>query len=209
MRRVAVFIDWQNCYHLAREAFHQEDEPSRYGNVRPRAFAEMLVGKGNAGDRLTHLAIYRGEPSPRKDPQTHAAYMRQRQSWVDDCPPDVLRVRTRAVRYPPGRPLSEAVEKGIDVQMAIDAMVMGLQDAYDLAILATADTDLLPVVEGLVALKEATGKPDVAVIGWAGTSRHLEAGVPVRWIGKKDYETVRNREDFNLSPADRRSPRIR
>ena len=187
MRRVAVFIDWQNCYHCAREAFHSEHEPSRYGNVRPKAFAEMLVEKGNFGDHLVHIGIYRGEPNPRKDPQTHAAHSRQRQAWMDECGDELLRVRTRALRYPPGRPMSDAEEKGVDVQLAIDAMVMGLQDEYDLAILATADTDLLPAVEGLAALRARTGKPDVALIGWAGTSQHLVAAdTSVLWVGKKE-----------------------
>jgi uncharacterized LabA/DUF88 family protein len=207
MRRVAVFIDWQNCYHLARLAFHKEDEPSRHGNVRPKAFAEMLVEKGDARDELVHVGIYRGEPNPRRDPQTHAAHMRMRQSWIDECGADLVRVRTRPLRYLMGRPLSDAEEKGIDVQLAIDAMVMGIQKDYDYAILATTDTDLLPVVEGLTALRMATGKPDVAVIGWAGTEQHLTAAAtPVLWIGKRDYEVVRNRVDFNLSADMRRNP---
>ena len=209
MRRVAVFIDWQNCYHCARTAFHDPLDPSRYGNVRPRAFAQMLAQKQSADDRLVHVGVYRGEPNPRKDPQTHGAHMRQREAWVKECGVDLLRVRSRPLRYPPGRPNSDAEEKGIDVQLAIDAMVMGLRDEYDLAILATTDTDLVPVVEGLVALKQQAGKPDVAVIGWAGTSQKLEAGVDILWIGKHDYEVVRNLEDFNLSAADRRAPRAR
>lgn len=210
MRRAAVFIDWQNCYHCAREAFHDELAPSRCGNVRPKAFSEMLVEKGESGDRLVHIGIYRGEPDPRKDPRTHAAHTRQRQAWLDECGSELLRVRTRALRYPPGRPLSDAEEKGVDVQLAIDAMVMALHGEYDLAVLASADTDLLPAVEGLLALKEKHGKPDIAVVGWAGTSQHLNApDVPVRWIGRRDYEAVRNMVDFNLSPADRRTPRMR
>jgi hypothetical protein len=41
-------------------------------------------------------------------------------------------------------------------------------------------------------LKAKTGKPDVAVIGWARTSQHLEyPDIPVRWIGSKDYAAVR------------------
>jgi uncharacterized LabA/DUF88 family protein len=204
MRRVAVFLDWQNVYHCAREAFHDEFDPSRYGSVRPRAFAELLTDKGQASDQLVHIGIYRGEPNPRKDAQTHAAHMRQRQAWKDDCGEELLRVRSRPLRYLMGRPLKDAEEKGVDVQLAIDAMVMGLRGEYDLAILATADTDLLPAVEGLLALKEETGKPEVAVIGWAGTSAHLEvAGVPVRWIGPKDYEAVKDRTDYNIKPEDR------
>jgi uncharacterized LabA/DUF88 family protein len=207
MRRVAVFIDWQNCYHLARQAFHDENDPSRYGNVRPKAFAELLVEKGDARDELVHIGIYRGEPDPRKDPQTHAAHMRMRQAWQGECG-DLVQIRTRPLRYPPARPLSDAEEKGVDVQLAIDAMLMGARNEFDLAILATADTDLLPVVEGLTALRMATGQPDVAVVGWAGTSQHLVApATPVLWIGRKDYEVVRNRVDFNLSAELRRNPR--
>lgn len=209
MRRVAVYIDWQNCYHLARMAFHQDWEPSRYGNVRPGAFAQMLAQKQSANDKLVHVGVYRGEPSPRKDPKTHAAHMRQKQAWIAECGEELLRVRSRPLRYLPGRGLSDADEKGIDVQLAIDAMVMGLRDEYDLAILATTDNDLLPVVEGLVAIKAERGTPDVAVIGWQGVEQKLDAGVPILWIGKHDYEVCRNREDFNLSADDRRTPKPR
>ena len=167
----------------------------------------MLAQKQSASDQLVHVGVYRGEPNPRKDPRTHAAHMRQRQAWIDECGPDVLRVRSRPLRYPPARPLADAEEKGIDVQLAIDAMVMGINREYDLAILATTDTDLLPVVEGLIALRErSVGKPDVVVIGWAGLSQKLEANVPILWIGRHDYEVVRNVDDFNLTTAERRTP---
>lgn len=207
MRRVAVFVDWQNCYHGARAAFHPATDPSRYGNVRLGAFAQLLAQKQSAADRLACVSVYRGEPDSRRDPRTHAAHMRQRQAWVDECHPDLLRIRTRRLRYLAGQPLGEAAEKGIDVQLAIDVMVMALRDEYELAVLATTDNDFLPVVEGLIALKEKTGKPDVAVIGWAGTNQKLDAGVPILWISRLDYETVRNREDFNLSAVDRTRPR--
>lgn len=205
MARVAVFIDWQNIYNCAREAFHQQDDPSRYGNVRPKAFAELLVRKGNQRDTLVHVGIYRGEPDPRKDPHTNAAHLRQRQAWKDQCGDQLLRVRSRALRYAPGRAASEAAEKGIDVQLAIDAMVMALQGEYDSAIIATVDTDLLPVLEGLLVLKAKNGAPDVAAIGWSGSSKQLRLeGVPVRWIGKLDYEQVRDNTDYNLRPGERR-----
>lgn len=127
----------------------------------------MLVGKGEAGDKLVHIGTYRGEPDARRDPKTAAAYMRQRQAWIDECGSLLRPRRSRPMRYLAGRPLSDAEEKGIDVQFAIDAMTMGLRGEYDLAILATLDTDLVPVAEGLLVLKDTTGTPDVAVIGWA------------------------------------------
>ncbi len=204
-QRVAVFLDWQNVYHCAREAFHDPDnDPSRYGSVRPRAFAQLLVEKGTPGRILTHLGIYRGQPDPRRDPKTHAAHMRQRQAWETECGP-ILHLQTRVLRYLSGRPLSEASEKGIDVQLAIDAMLMAVSGEYDVAILATGDNDLLPVVEGIRALQEVHGAPEVEVIGWQGLSRALTVtGVPVRWIGRKDYEAVRDRTDYNIATSQRR-----
>jgi uncharacterized LabA/DUF88 family protein len=207
MRRVAVFIDWQNTYHCAREAFHANGDPPRYGTIDPKSLAGLLTEKGDPGDRLVHVGVYRGAPDARKDPHTNAAFLRQLQAWKDSYG-ELLRPRTRPLRYLFGRPLSDAEEKGIDVQFAIDAMVMALNDEYDLAILVTADTDLLPVAEGLIALKTKAGKPDVAVVGWARTSQHLEvAGVPVRWVGPRDYEAVRDHRDYNVSAVDRRAGR--
>ena len=63
---------------------------------------------------------------------------------------------TGALRYLSGRPLSEADEKGIDVQLAIDVMLMG---------------------------------------------------VAVRWIGRKDYEAVRDPTDYNIAGAETRRVR--
>jgi hypothetical protein len=208
-QRVAVFIDWQNVYHCAREAFHNPaDDPSRHGNLRPNAFAQLLAEKGPADRVVSFIGIYRGQPDPRRDPRTHAAHMRQRQAWEAQCGP-LLRVKTRALRYLSGRPLSEADEKGIDVQLAIDVMLMGVANEYDVAILATTDNDLLPVVEGLVALRAANGRPAVEVIGWQGVARHLSVpGVTVRWIGRKDYEAVRDPTDYNIAAAGTRRVRF-
>lgn len=38
-------------------------------------------------------------------------------------------------------------EKGVDVSIAIDMAVMGLEDLFDVAILVSGDADFIPVVE--------------------------------------------------------------
>lgn len=202
MPRVAVFFDWQNCYHLARLAFHHDSDPTRLGNFRPKAMAELLADKGPASiprREVTFVGVYVGAPDPRKDAKGAAAQSRRVASWSAEPGPPLV-AKTRGLRYPPGRPLSDAEEKGIDVQLAIDAMVMAVRDEYDVAILASADTDLLPVVEGLVALKELNGKPEIEVIGWKGLSQGLNAtGVPIRWIGDRDYRSVQDTRDYNIT----------
>jgi uncharacterized LabA/DUF88 family protein len=198
--RVAVFVDWQNCYNWARRAFHKDSDPAWCGQVRLRSFAQLLADKGPSGRTLTHIGVYRGRPDPRMDARTYAAHMRHSAAWEKECG-SLLSLRTRALRYPAGWPKTAArpEEKGIDVQFAIDAMLMAARNEYDVAILATADTDLLPVVEGLVLLGGDAG-PTVEVIGWGGVSVKLVVpDVPVRWIGPLDYNVIRDTTDYNIA----------
>jgi hypothetical protein len=206
-KRVAVFIDWQNCYHCAREAFHDPDtDPSYCGSIWPIKLAELLTSKGPSEDgrKLGFVGVYAGRPDPRKDPKTSAAHLRQCQTWqsLDD---ERLSLKTRSLRYPPNWPRQAAEEKGVDVQLAIDAMVMAARGEFDVAVVASADTDLLPVLEGVVALHL-----EVEVVGWAGLSRKLEIPgleVPVRWVGKQDYAAIRDATDYNIRPG--AAPRYR
>ena len=203
--RVAVFIDWQNCYHCARDAFHRPTDPVNGGQIRPGAFAELLADKGPPGRIVVHIGLYRGQPDPRLDPRTHAAHSRQRAAWEAECGP-LLASRTRSLRYLSGRPLHEAQEKGVDVQLAIDAMLLAASGACDTVILATTDTDLLPVIEGILTLKAQRGGPYVEVVGWAGLKRGLNvSGVPVRWVGPRDYAAIRDATDYNVPTTRRRS----
>jgi uncharacterized LabA/DUF88 family protein len=200
--RVAVFFDYQNAYHCARDAFCDEDDATRKGNFWPKRMAQLLTEKGPAGPprrELSFIGVYAGAPDPRRDQQGARAQSRRVAAWQRESG-SLLTVKSRGLRYPPGRPLSEAEEKGIDVQLSIDAMVMGVRGEYDVAIIVSADTDLLPVVEGLLALKALNGKPDVEVVGWKGLSKGLNvSGVPVRWIGDRDFYTVRDHTDYNIT----------
>lgn len=45
-------------------------------------------------------------------------------------------------------------EKGVDVSIAIDMAVMGLEDLFDVAILVSGDADFIPVVEFLTSRKK-------------------------------------------------------
>lgn len=199
MPRVAVFYDWQNCYHLAREAFCNETNPTRFGNFHPKAMAELLADKGPAGPprrTVSFVGVYVGVPDPRKDAKGAAAQSRRIAAW-QAAPGPPLVVKSRGLRYPPGR---DPEEKGVDVQLAIDAMVMAVRGEYDIAIIASADTDLLPVVEGLLALRAMSGTPTVEVIGWRGLSQGLVVpGATVRWIGDHDFNAVRDHTDYNIA----------
>jgi hypothetical protein len=103
MKRVAVFIDYRNCFHLAREVFASRPLPrAPDGQFWPSDFAQVLVEKGPAGESrtLVYTGVYTGRPDPRKDPTTAAANSRQLGAWSARAPN--LTLRTRALRYPVG-----------------------------------------------------------------------------------------------------------
>lgn len=63
MTRVAVFIDYQNSYHCAREAFGDTLAHPTFGHVHPTKLAHLLVDLGKTVDdkRVLHsTSVYRG-----------------------------------------------------------------------------------------------------------------------------------------------------
>lgn len=85
MTRVAVFIDYQNVYMRAREAFAAQGERFVAGQVDPLALGDVVVSKGLAVDprrRLHAVKVFRGEPSAKHSPTGQAACQRQVQAWM-------------------------------------------------------------------------------------------------------------------------------
>jgi uncharacterized LabA/DUF88 family protein len=161
--RVGVFIDWQNCYRTARDAFGFHGSGID-GNVKPLLLAKILVAarlpEQGEGD-LTRLRIYTGQASQHHDRRTYAANRRQFQAWKN-ADPDVVDVIPRTLDYKLGRPR----EKGIDVKLAIDLVRASLMDnEHDVAVVVSADTDLLPALELLI---EQCGSSCVEVATWSG-----------------------------------------
>lgn len=157
--RVAVFIDWQNVYKAACEAFGLGQLPNERGNFSPFKLARVLAtgrGRGSAGD-LLRVEVHRGLPSSSRDPVGYGANRRQATAWVKEGGSIVV-PRLRPLRYPSPHAKDRApVEKCIDVQLALAVAETILTDAADVAVLFTHDTDLLPAVE-MVARPEGASE---------------------------------------------------
>ncbi|HEY5342497.1 MAG TPA: NYN domain-containing protein [Solirubrobacteraceae bacterium] len=191
--RVAVFIDWQNVYKTARDAFELTAEPNERGNFSPFKLARILAagnGRGAAAE-LVRVEIHRGLPSSSKDPTGFGANRRQATAWKREGG-DVIVPRLRPLRYPPRyAEVQTPVEKGIDVQLALAVAETVLTNTADVAILFTHDTDLLPAVEMVARLK---GPRRIETAAWAsdGFSQRLRqvAGVHHHAISGRVFELV-------------------
>ncbi len=165
---VAVFFDWQNVCKTAREAFGWTNMPNEYGNFSPYQLARILAagnGRG-ANARLVRVEIHHGLPSEKHDKISYAANRRQAAAWVREAPQIVV-PRLRPLRYPPDYPRSPAIEKGVDVNLALGAIESVLTKVCDVGVIFSNDTDLLPVPEALTRL---AGTGAVETASWASPS---------------------------------------
>lgn len=197
MKRVVVFIDAQNFYRNARRAFFDDaNDPRRFGQVNPAAVGELLAAR-DAGRQLVGVRLYTGRPDAFLQPKAHAANVRQCQAWEAlGC-----YVFHRPLRYPPGWPNAGSQgpeEKGIDVAMAVDLTRLAQDKRFDVGILCTGDTDLIPAVEGVI---EGDNGIRVEVAGWRSPSYRQRLSLPGRniwchWLDRGDYEKVRDDTNY-------------
>ena len=147
--RVVVFLDWQNVYNGAREMFCTQQAPHWRGQVDPVALARHLAGDSPFDRQLHQVRIYRGQPDGKLDPRGYSASRRQHATWQRS---PLVTLVTRPLRYPQGWPTRSRVgerpqEKGIDVALAIDFVVMAVRKELDVGILMSTDTDMKPALE--------------------------------------------------------------
>lgn len=98
--------------------------------------------------------------------------------------------------YPADYPQSRAVEKGIDVAIAVDMIRMGLGHGMDVAILFSSDKDLLPAVETLVDRRIC----HVEVAAWSGAARIRLDGSELPWchfLNDQAFAEVRDWFDYS------------
>lgn len=166
MTRVGVFIDWQNAYHCAREAFGWEQWDHQYGTFSPYALAKVLASRNKRGASgvVSRVEIHRGLPGATRDPKGHAAVRRQSAAWMKENQ-EVVIPRLRPLRYPRNWPDEPEGEKGIDVQLALGIIEAVLRDHCEVAILFSNDTDLLPVVETVARI---AGTSRIETASWHG-----------------------------------------
>lgn len=203
MTRVAVFIDYQNVYKQARKAFSRTTTPDE-GQVYPRRLGLLLTDRGRALDTsraLEAVHVYRGEPTAKHDRKGQAACQRQVRYWASQALVDPW---TRPLHYYPtdkkdwqGNQVWEAREKGIDVRLAVDMVLGAKRDEFDVAVLFSCDTDLVPALDGVLAERKRC-----EVAAWKSPtewSSRLDADTRklwCHWLDETDYDRCRDPADY-------------
>ena len=192
MHRVAVFLDYQNVYRSARRAFFGDSGPASHGNVFPDLLADLFVSRGFPGGELVAVHVYRGLADATKQPKTNAAALRQ-QAAHEARAPGIVRYHHRPLRYPYDWPNTKPEEKGVDVELAMDFVTMAGRD-YDVGVLFSADTDLLPALEAVTAMTKPY--PRCTVATWVGGQqiaprlRLPQVNLYCYYLDRADFDSV-------------------
>lgn len=194
--RIVVFIDAQNTYRQARRAFFRGSTYHVDGQFNPVALASYITSNGPAGsNRVLHqVRIYTGRPDSTKQPKSHAPHMKQCAAWEAAG----AKVIYRMLRYPRNWPIEREEEKGIDVALAIDFVAMAIDREYDIGVMVSADTDLIPALE-LVIRKHSPKTVEVA--SWGGLERRRlrvpGQNVWCHWLDQTIYNAVADTTDYS------------
>lgn len=198
---MVVFLDYQNVYRRARDTFHDALDPSYCGQIIPVRLAQLIVARGLEPRTLHQVRVYRGQPDATRDPKGYGANSRQCAAWASDPLTEVV---TRTLRYPQNWPTEREEEKGIDVTLAIDFVMMAIRNEYEAGVLMSTDTDLRPALEAVAGLEKTGGYPQAEVAAWSapgGHSRRLAVpGMKLwcHWLDQADYHSVMDYRDYNV-----------
>ena len=144
-KRVMLFVDYENVHRHALTRFHPPRASRKLGHIDPLRLGELLVSRRRSPSVLVGVRVYRGLPAPRRQPAAAAANGRQADAWTRSS--SLVSVIRRPLRYPKTWPEHPAIEKGVDVHLAVDLVRLAFERAYDVAILMSSDTDQQPALE--------------------------------------------------------------
>lgn len=201
-KRAVAFIDGQNLFFAAREAFGYT-----FPNYDARALAEAVCAL--QGWQLAQTRFYTGVPDRTGNPFWNHFWSAKllnmsRAGVVVFSRP--LRYRNRVVKLPSGalHTFLAGDEKGIDVRIAIDVIRMAHLDEYDVAVLFSQDQDLSEVAEEIRFIARERGRwiKIASAFPLSPTSRNR------RGVDKTDWIAIdRAMYDACLDPRDYRPPR--
>jgi uncharacterized LabA/DUF88 family protein len=149
--RVAIFIDGSNFYHCLKLEFGK-------ASIDFEAFAQKLIG-----DRKLIRVYYYNAARRREDGEQ--GYQEQQRFFnrLRKIPYITVKLGRLEKRG------NTTVEKGVDINIAVDMLRYAHNDAYDTAILVSGDGDFATAVE---AVKDRGKHVEVATVK-TGQSYHL------------------------------------
>lgn len=211
VKRVVAFFDGQNLFHAAKEAFGYV-----FPSYDPPALARTVCAA--RAWELSQTRFYTGVPDAQDNAFWHHFWVAKlgqlgREGARTYSRP--LRYQNQVIRLPDGTEHSRLVghEKGIDVRIALDAVRLALDGAYDVALLFSQDQDLSEVADEvrLISRRQERWIKVASAFPVSPTSRNRRGVDRTDWIPmERDlYDQCLDGRDYRPKrpPSDDRLPR--
>ncbi len=182
---VVFFVDYENMRRSLNGVYGEASD-----EFDPIKLAQLVLDRRLGPSRLKELRIYRGIPNRTIERNKSKKDGRQRRRWLGD--PATVFIG-RPMQYRRGSRVGR--EKGIDIALAIDAIVHAFRHRADCIVICSRDSDLEPVIEFLLT---GLAQPVcVEVVGIRGLSRLKFRRTEEPWchfLTKEDFEAIRDDE---------------
>lgn len=183
--RASFIIDYQNVHLTARDVFLPGQDPHT-SLIHPVRFANVAIRARNSRQRqgyphavVTRVLVYRGLPHVDHDPEQNRRCLAQRADWASAGAEVTLRdLKYRHQYGADGRPVQDihghkivigkGQEKGIDVLVALACVREARRPDIDVVVLASRDTDLVPVLDEVTDMHSAdrAGVAQIETVSW-------------------------------------------
>lgn len=201
-KRAVAFIDGQNLFHAAREAFGYT-----YPNYDALALAEKVCEL--RGWHLSQTQFYTGIPDPLDAPFWHHFWSAKlavmgRQGVI--IFQRSLRYRNKTIRLPDGttHTFTAGEEKGIDVRIALDVIRLARRDEYDVGLIFSQDQDLSEAAEEIRMIARESGRwiKLASAFPLSPTTRNRRGINKTDWIpiDRAVYDACLDRRDYRANP---------
>lgn len=197
-KRAVAFVDGQNLFHAAREAFGYT-----YPNYDVHTLSNAICRA--AGWHLVQARFYTGVPDSTDDAKWN-------QFWIHKLAAmgrkgvhvfsRSLRYRNRVVSLPGGDVHTFLVgeEKGVDVRIALDVVRMAHRQALDVALLFSQDQDLSEVAEEIrqIAREQDRWIKIASAFPFSPTTRNRRGIDKTDWIriDRATYDACLDRRQY-------------
>jgi uncharacterized LabA/DUF88 family protein len=183
-KRVAVFIDGSNLYFKLRTLVPVKMDFIHY---HYRELAESLI---QSDERISYLGYYVGVVRDTKRTSNHEKTL----ELVKNQQKIFEQLRHQQVDIVKGYLLErdgKYFEKGVDVRLAVDILAMAQAKQYDVALVISSDTDLIPAIQAAQRHKR-----QVAYIGF----QHQPSLALIRYADRSHLISRQEAERFSAPP---------
>ena len=133
--KVVVYIDGGNTYRRLKDA----GIPEKSKRFDFSAFVEHLVGERELISKRYYVGVVKNfDGSVRGDQM-----VKSQQTFLNALVAEGFKVKFGRIMYDGG----VIREKGVDVKLAVDLVIGAADDIYDIAIVMSSDTDLIPAIK--------------------------------------------------------------